>query len=336
MINKSTIKNTRWVHVAGTNGKGSTCAYIACGLIGAGYKVGKFTSPHIFDVTERITVNDTPIPRECIPELPEGRWFQTLWEVALRYFAEQSVDYAVIETGIGGLHDCTNKLALPDYNGQLFITTARGHRLDLNSIFKPAISVITKIGYDHMDLLGNTITQIATHKAGIIKAGVPVVTDPTQFDEAMTVIRETAESKGSRLFIPDSKSDNIFEQNKIVAREALRVLGINSCDFSRVKLRARMEKVHDNPEIIVDGAHNYDAIKAVLQMVDVNVVVFGMLKSKDYASCIKLLDGYELILVDDVECPEQVKSALGKARSRGENTLVCGSLYLAANVLKLF
>jgi len=326
-MEKKIKQNTRWVHIAGTNGKGTTCNYIAAGLTGAGYKTGLFTSPHVLCVTERISVDGEPIPKERIPDLCE-KWFQALWKVALDYFAECEVDYAVIETGIGGLLDCTNEI-------------------------NPILSVITKIGYDHMDILGSTITEIARHKAGIIKARVPIVTDPTQFPEAMKVIRETAESKDSALYIPSEISDNIFEQNKIVACEALRILGVDIPAGAVPPLLARMQKVHDNPTIIVDGAHNYDAIKAVLTMIPPQAtVVFGMLPTKDYDSCIKLLDGYEVVLVNDVNCIDEVESALETAQklvgtpymaSAGADTIyrvptifVCGSLYLAANVMKLF
>jgi dihydrofolate synthase/folylpolyglutamate synthase len=307
-MKRKSIKSIKYIHVAGTNGKGSTCNYIAHGLNRAGYKTGLFTSPHVLCVTERITINSKPIPRERVPEVCDG-WFQALWATALEYFAEQQVDYAVIETGIGGLHDCTNQIT-------------------------PILSVITKIGYDHMDLLGNTLTEIASHKAGIIKANTPIVTDPSQFPEAMQVIRETAAAKGSKLYVPTKICENIFEQNKIVATEALRVLGITG-DFDVPLPPARMQRVTDR--ITVDGAHNYDAIKAVLQMIDQkSVIVFGMLPSKDYDGCIKLLDGYEVVLAGDVNCLEQARAALDTALLSDRPIFVCGSLYLAANVLKLF
>jgi dihydrofolate synthase/folylpolyglutamate synthase len=309
----------KYIHIAGTNGKGSTCSYIAHGLIAAGFRVGKFTSPHVLDVTERITVNDTPIPRELIPELPPDRFFQTLWEVALDYFESQRADFAVIETGIGGLYDCTNAIS-------------------------PILSVITKIGYDHMELLGHTIEEIASHKAGIIKEGVPTVTDPTQFAGAMRVIRETAVLKSSPLHIPTSTSRDPFTQNRIVAAESLRVLGIAVPDFDRVRLPARMQTVCEQPLTIIDGAHNVDAVRAVLHMVDSGyshdkIIVFGMQKSKDYDACAALLEGRRVIRVNDVNCEAQVAAAMtAAAESAGADDMifVCGSLYLAGNVLRYF
>jgi dihydrofolate synthase/folylpolyglutamate synthase len=303
----------KYIHIAGTNGKGSTCAYIAHGLICAGFRVGKFTSPHVLDITERITVNNTPIPREQIPALPPDRFFQTLWEVALEYFRQQRVDYAVIETGIGGLLDCTN-------------------------IINPILAVITKIGFDHMELLGSTIEEIASHKAGIIKQDVPTVTDPTQLAGAMRVIRETAAAKNSRLYLPAQTSEQPFAQNRLIAAEALRVLEVAVPDFAEVKLLARLQQVRESPRIIIDGAHNADAIRAILRCVTPQIVVFGMQKSKDYASCAELLSGFRVIPVSDVNSEPQTAAAIARALSEAHDSdtiLICGSLYLAGNALRV-
>jgi dihydrofolate synthase/folylpolyglutamate synthase len=335
----------QFIHVAGTNGKGSTCAFIAAGLIQAGYKVGKFISPHVLDVTERITVNNTPIPREKIPPVGE-KWFQSLWKLALEYFAEQNVDYAVIETGIGGLLDCTNKLGLPEYNGSLLVETARGRYIDLNTMFMPEISVITKIGYDHMDLLGNTIQEIAAHKAGIIKDGVPVVTDPTQLDGAMRVIEKTAEQKNAKLHIPtiggETDSACYMECNAAIAAKALEILGVNKFDFSDVQLPARFQIISRTPLTIIDGAHNPDAIKAVLHKLEEypqeKVVVFGMKETKDYNACINLLKqlSQEIIAVENVEDENEIRAAIQTARNSNKMILVIGSLYLAGPAIRYF
>jgi dihydrofolate synthase/folylpolyglutamate synthase len=346
------MENIKFIHIAGTNGKGSTCAYIAHGLIQAGYKVGRFTSPHVLDVTERITVNNTPIDRERIPPVGE-RWFQELWKLALEYFKEQEVDYAVIETGIGGLLDCTN-------------------------IITPVISVITKIGFDHMDILGNTIEEIASHKAGIIKEGVPVVTDPTQLHGAMKVIRKTAVSKKSRLYVPsisELTGNDFMSCNMAVAKEALQVIkadcnslnqpvgfkspatlaefesGVfeapaSSCEvftFSDVRLLGRMQVVCEEPLTIIDGAHNPCAVRSVLKTIaEYNknqIIVFGMQKSKDYDTCIKLLADKTVITVNDVNCEVEVRTAIEKAQmqsNKNDLILIIGSLYLAGNALRSF
>ncbi|MCL2632952.1 MAG: bifunctional folylpolyglutamate synthase/dihydrofolate synthase [Oscillospiraceae bacterium] len=334
----------KYIHVAGTNGKGSVCEFITASLIKTGYKTGKFTSPHIFDVTERITINDIPIPKELIPDLPPNRWFETLWETAMVYFEEQEVNYAVIETGIGGLYDCTN-------------------------IITPAVSVITKIALDHTDLLGDSISEIAKHKAGIIKPGIPVVTDPTQSESAMRVIRETAQRNNSRLFIPDltdipkvSMLGEHQKYNALVAAEALRVLGITEHDFTAVHVPARFQIVSNNPLIIVDGAHNPSALRATRKAAEAiettgkRVIIIGMLKSKDYRSGLENLifpeteiiftDGFsenavpvsELKkLCENAHSRKSIKEAIDLARSiagEGGLILICGSLYLAAEALK--
>ncbi|MCL1881061.1 MAG: Mur ligase family protein, partial [Oscillospiraceae bacterium] len=302
------MKKIKYIHVAGTNGKGSTCAFIARGLIYAGYRVGKFTSPHVIEITERITVNDEHIPLSKIPDLSElskTGFFKTLWKIALEYFVEQQVDYAVIETGIGGLHDCTNT--------------------DVRIEFEPVLSVITKIGFDHMEILGNTIQEIATHKAGIIRSGVPVVTDPTQLADAMKVISDTAERKGSQLVLGDLQTPHahFLECNKSVAIAALKLLGVTATDKSLENARplARMQRLSENPLVIVDGAHNPDAIKALVsQIVELphtnKIVMFGTQSGKDYDGCIKALKGInysKLLTVSDVSCETEVLEILKEA-----------------------
>jgi dihydrofolate synthase/folylpolyglutamate synthase len=151
------------VHVAGTVGKGSTVAMIASILEGCGYTVGQFTSPHVTDVRERLAINGRPIDRSDFVDLMrqvkaaseraeiEPTYFEILTAAAFRYFADQAVDLAVIETGLGGRLDCTN-------------------------VITPLVSVITRIDYDHMQILGSTLAEIATEKAGIFKPGVPAIT----------------------------------------------------------------------------------------------------------------------------------------------------------------
>ncbi|MCL1866394.1 MAG: Mur ligase family protein [Oscillospiraceae bacterium] len=334
----------KFIHVAGTNGKGSTCAYIASGLIRAGYTTGKFTSPHILDITERVTVNDSPIPRDVFERLCEKSRgdcpFEVWMNAAFMYFENMNVDFAVIETGIGGLLDCTN-------------------------IITPEVSVITKIGFDHTDLLGDSIAEIARHKAGIIKAGVPVITDPTQPAEAMTVIEETAKKNRSRLYFPNKKptknpSENNFDpyfQNKAIAEETLRILGINQNDFSGVVLPARLQVMSRSPLIIADGSHNPDSLelsfRSVRLMSDSRkiAVILGILDSKDYDSCMKVVtdslanweeseiirtDGFSerAVCCGGVNTAEALERAKISAKKDGV-ILVCGSMYLAGETIRL-
>ncbi|MCL2036532.1 MAG: bifunctional folylpolyglutamate synthase/dihydrofolate synthase [Oscillospiraceae bacterium] len=339
-------KSLKYIHVAGTNGKGSTCAFIAEGLFRAGYRVGKFSSPHVLDICERITLNNIPINREKLNQLcgeidcpQETPQFERLMNAAFAYFKEENADYAVVETGIGGLLDCTNRIT-------------------------PVVSVITRIGFDHMDILGDTIAEIAAHKAGIIKAGIPVVTTATQPEEAMRVIRETAAEKSATIasLVDIERSPALFpslkitmsgehqKENAAIAAATLNLLGVNEYDFSRVRLRGRMETVSQKPLIIVDGAHNPDALHTALKTAeefarDKIIIVFGMLKSKDHDTCMKILreTRHEIILTDGfsdmaTECGGvSVHEALNKAKSIAESDgliLVCGSLYLAGEALK--
>jgi dihydrofolate synthase/folylpolyglutamate synthase len=188
------------VHVAGTNGKGSTSAIIASILKTAGFKVGLFTSPHIISFTERVRVNGEEITENEVIELAEeikdivvhlGDFSPTFFEVvtamALLYFKRKKVDIAVIEVGMGG-------------------------RLDATNIITPEISIITNISYDHKEFLGDTLKEIAHEKAGIIKKGVPVVVS-YQESEAMKVIEQKAIEKNSELYIYGRDFSSVLKRN---------------------------------------------------------------------------------------------------------------------------
>lgn len=170
------------LHIAGTKGKGSVTAMCAQIIREAGYKVGMYTSPHLHEYTERIQVNGKPLPKEdlvnlleeikpAIGDVPGLTTFEITTALGLLYFKRQKVDAAVVEVGLGG-------------------------RLDATNVVLPVVSVITSISYDHMFVLGNTLTEIAGEKAGIIKRGVPVVEAP-QESEAQIVIEKVAEERGS-------------------------------------------------------------------------------------------------------------------------------------------
>jgi dihydrofolate synthase/folylpolyglutamate synthase len=175
------------IHVAGTNGKGSTCSMITSILTEAGYTVGLYTSPHIRRFNERIRINgaaisDADVARLAVPLMEQakaigGTFFEVTTAMAFQYFAERRVDVAVIETGLGG-------------------------RLDATNVCAPLLSVITVIDYDHMEYLGTTIPQIAGEKAGIIKPGVPVVIGPNGA-EACEVFERRAEGQGSEIIFAE-------------------------------------------------------------------------------------------------------------------------------------
>jgi dihydrofolate synthase/folylpolyglutamate synthase len=174
------------IHVAGTKGKGSVSALCSSALQAGGYRVGLYTSPHLHDYNERIKVNDQPIPhadlvsfveklKPHIESIPELTTFEITTALALTYFGDKDVDVAVLEVGLGG-------------------------RLDATNVVTPEVSVITSLSYDHTQILGNTLSEIAAEKAGIIKIGVPVVLAP-QKDEARMVIEEIARERSAPLTI---------------------------------------------------------------------------------------------------------------------------------------
>ena len=178
----------RTVHIAGTKGKGSTCILLESLLMASGYRVGRFTSPHLYSFTERLTVNTIPcsqgeftslfftVHEQIAPEMMQSlTYFELLTLLAFVYFAQQGVDVALLETGLGG-------------------------RLDSTNICQPDVSIITSISYDHTAQLGNTLYSIATEKSGIIKAGVPVITT-VQHPEPLDVICKKAQSLSSPLYV---------------------------------------------------------------------------------------------------------------------------------------
>ena len=177
----------RALHVAGTKGKGSTAAMIESGLRAAGYRTGFYISPHLHTFRERMRVNNEYIARETFARLVDElephfnavaglTWFEIVTAVAFTFFAREKIEVAVLEVGLGGRFDATN-------------------------VVTPAVSVITSLSMDHMNLLGNTLEQIAFEKAGIIKQHVPVVSAP-QAPAVMDVIRRVARIRGARLILP--------------------------------------------------------------------------------------------------------------------------------------
>ncbi len=255
----------RVVHVAGTNGKGSTCAMIEAGLRASGVRTGLFTSPHLIEPTERIQIDGIPIsPADferafnIVHETAEKldldchpTYFETVTAMAFWLFREMRVHTAVIEVGLGG-------------------------RLDSTNVVQPVLTVITPIDFDHEAYLGHTIEAIASEKAGILKPGVPAVFS-RQRPEALAVLLARAaelhvsvaraedfevrdlhmDARGSRfsgLVCPLAGEHQV--DNAVTAALALRVLGISPDGIKDARWPGRIEHVSPNPDIILDGAHN--------------------------------------------------------------------------------
>jgi dihydrofolate synthase/folylpolyglutamate synthase len=310
-------EQVKMVHVAGTVGKGSTVAMIAAMLQGCGYAVGQYTSPHVVDIRERIAINGQPIGRTEFTESTrqiagvvekldfEPTFFEMMTALAFKHFAEQAVDIAVVEVGLGG-------------------------RLDSTNVITPLVSVITQIDFDHMQLLGRTLEKIAQEKAGIMKRGVPVITveQPREADLALQAAAErvcaplhvinrdvefsfrfgatddrgphtrvciiTATSQFMHLPVPLPGEHQAY--NCALALAAIDVL--KSCGFNipeaamhdglaKTYVPGRMELVWSNPKILVDGAHNAAALGALMRSVgahvpyDSMVCIFGCCEDKD-------------------------------------------------------
>jgi len=207
------------IHVAGSNGKGSVSHILASILQEAGFKVGLYTSPHLKDFRERIKINGSEIPEKSVVDFVGNNmeiiekikpsFFEMTVAMAFYYFAEKKVDVAVVEVGLGG-------------------------RLDSTNIIQPILSIITNIGYDHMEFLGNTIPQIAKEKAGIIKHGIPVVVGETQ-KETSDIFLKTASSKNARIFFADSYYKADYSLLTLDNHQLFNVYKNNKLEYSNLK-----------------------------------------------------------------------------------------------------
>ena len=314
-------KKMKFIHIAGTNGKGSCVEIISNILVNQGYKVGKFISPHLIRYNERISINGKKISDEEMSELIEElkplienynkkediniTLFELETTMALLYFYRKNVDFVVLETGLGGLYDCTNIIS------------------------KSLVSIITSIGYDHMHILGNTLPEIAYQKAGIIKENSNTVIFES-IPEVDNVFINQCKNKNNTLHIIKNSDlsnysfDNKFQyfdykdiknlkinlKGKIQIKNAslcietikiLNKLGYNINEESiknglqTVIHKGRMEKLNDNPIIVFDGAHNEAAIENLKEMVKMyysnhkRVYIISILKTKDYKKMLKIL-----------------------------------------------
>ncbi|NBD25902.1 bifunctional folylpolyglutamate synthase/dihydrofolate synthase [Paenibacillus glycinis] len=281
-------RRLKFIHVAGTNGKGSVCAYLTSVLLRCGYDVGTFTSPYITKFTNRFQYNGTDIPEETLLAL-SNRLKPLVEEIAASELGSPSM--FEVSTALAILYYGT--VAYPDF---VVWETGLGGRLDVTNIVTPIVSVITNVGHDHMDILGDTLEAIAAEKAGIIKAGVPVVSAVSQ-PEAAQVIRDTARAKKSSLYMLGDqfretatlvreneqtfRFDGLFRSideltitlngphqrtNAVVAVMTLEVLRqyyalILEDEDLREGLRSaawpgRLEMIGESPRILIDGAHN--------------------------------------------------------------------------------
>lgn len=317
---KSPHKKFKTIHIAGTNGKGSCSHTIASILQSAGYKTGLYTSPHLIDFSERIRVNGKPIDQQFVVDFVREHkhffeplhpsFFELTTAMAFLYFAEQQVDVAVIEVGLGGRLDCTN-------------------------IITPDLSVITNISFDHIQFLGNTLADIAREKAGIIKHNIPVVIGETT-EETLPVFQNKANSEnadirfaekenhilnaerdtstGGYIYQTDrykdlkgelgglcqTKNTNtiltaievLLEKGYKISENDIRKGFGNVCELTG--LMGRWQKIESNPTIICDTGHNIGGIKYIAEQLSemeyTNLhIIMGMVNDKDINGVLELL-----------------------------------------------
>lgn len=320
-------KKTKFIHVAGTNGKGSICEMMSNILQHAGYRVGKFISPHLIRFNDTILVNGEEITdnevEEILDELSKKidiynnthktpvKWFEVITSLALIYFAKKQCDIVVLETGLGGRTDCTN-------------------------IVDSIISIIANIGYDHTDILGNTIEEIATHKAGIIKKNSDTVM--LLQENSTPVIQKECKEKNVNLHIINEKDITNYDFNEhyqifdygkyskievslkgkaqiynaAICIQCAEILNKKGYKIEEEAIRnglrtvvhkARFETINENPLVIFDGGHNENAIKNLIGTLNQyyskrdKVFIISILKTKDYKTIIENLLKQEGIFV---------------------------------------
>ncbi|MBD1381192.1 bifunctional folylpolyglutamate synthase/dihydrofolate synthase [Metabacillus arenae] len=321
-------KKIQAIHVGGTNGKGSTVAYLRNILNESGYSVGTFTSPYIETFNERISINGLPIEDQNLTNLVEEikplveklekthlgspTEFEVITAMAFHYFGNRiEVDAVLFEVGLGGLYDSTN-------------------------IVEPIMSIITSIGHDHMNILGKSLKEIAGQKAGIIKPNIPVITG-VQDDDALKVILEKANQKDSQPFVIDKdfyvhdmevlNSGELFSvktpnhsyksvkinmrglhqiHNASLAVMAADLLNANNLftmndesirrGLMKTSWIGRFERIHQNPEVIIDGAHNQEGIDSLVSVLNRHYkdrsihILFSALEDKDFKEMVSKLD----------------------------------------------
>jgi dihydrofolate synthase / folylpolyglutamate synthase len=311
------------IHVAGTNGKGSTSHMLAAILQKAGYKTGLYTSPHLHDFRERIRINGRMIPEQNVTafterirdiiDLIEPSFFEITVAMAFEWFASEKIDIAVVETGLGG-------------------------RLDSTNIITPEVSVITNISYDHMDLLGNTLQKIAFEKAGIIKPGIPTIIGEEQA-EIKNEFLQVAEQNGSPIhfasqkrFVGEWRSEGhmLYVQlteahdnskrnfhldlpglyqlkNIVTVAEVISILNQKGYRISDAKMQQGLKQVksltglygrwdilRENPQVVIDVGHNEEGIKAIVRQIENTShenlhIVIGMVKDKEIENILRHL-----------------------------------------------
>jgi len=351
----------RFIHVAGTNGKGSTCAFMHALLRASGIQAGLFTSPHLIRFNERIRdgermISDAEI-EEGLQRLralvkdwdPHPTFFELTFALAMDWFRSRGLEWVILETGMGGKLDATNAIT-------------------------PVVSVITAIGWDHQEILGDTLAKIAGEKAGIIKLNVPVVTQP-QLAEAQDVLEKTAAQLNAPLRSVEPWSGDVLglpgphqRSNAALAIAALTAAGIHLSANQRrrglasVDWPGRFQRLGPEDRFVIDGAHNLEAAQMLLRTWQETypdekaVVVFGVAGDKDASAMMKTLapivaewrfatfrslppvalqHTWESLSLGVIPTSTYASVAEALHKPSAQRLLIAGSLYLAGETLAL-
>lgn len=352
------------VHVAGTNGKGAVCALVDSALRAAGFKVGRYTSPHLVSLNERFSLDGTPVPETKLDaafrNLPTANsqppanltYFELLTATAFELYRRERVDYLVLETGLGGRLDATNVVA------------------------RPAVCVITRIGLDHCDWLGHTLAEIAAEKGGIIKPEVPVVLGAMPDEARIVLERIAAERHAPCVYAPESVDEgsvprnlalggSFNRENAVTALAALKVLDIGreavERGFSSTVWPGRYQRIEkDGKKFLVDGAHNPPAMRALVDSLKKEsvlpcAVICGFCGDKDVAANLSILHevfdvGFAVSIRNTRSLPPERTAVLMREAGFSSvctcaslrealdgappDTVVCGSLFLAGEMLE--
>jgi dihydrofolate synthase / folylpolyglutamate synthase len=337
----------KFIHIAGTNGKGTTADYIAQLLEIEGYRVGLYTSPHLESYVERFIINGVNIELEVLGRYVsdierdlEGHGlteFELLTILALLYFRDEAVDYVVWETGLGG-------------------------RLDATNVVAPILTIITSIAMDHEAFLGNSLEEIALEKAGILKKGIPLVLLGNKVLVEKVILNE-ARKKNVAVTKVSREGDNYLDINKRVAVTAIQELGFQKCRIDdqwvsemTTRLGGRLEVIRKEPLLLLDGSHNLQGVNKCLDYLIENQYdnvhfIYGATMRNDLSQIVTRLKtlgrqvtfcefdhdravtrkGYEELMGDDETCEVidkcNLSKYMGSIRSMTSDVCVLGSLY---------
>ncbi len=348
----------KFIHVAGTNGKGTTSAFIANILMASGYKTGMYVSPFVRSFTERIQVDGAEIPEEALARHTAAivavsddnccpTEFEVVTAIGFLHFLETGCDFVVLEVGLGGRFDATNIIP------------------------PPRVCVITSISIDHTELLGDTVEQIAFEKCGIIKKGCAVAVYPDNSEAAMTIIDAAVQANHATMKVGDKNAvrviradiggtvfDYVGERyeivmlgahqvyNAVTAIEAAKLLGLDlriAEGLKNTRFGGRLEIVSQKPMIVIDGAHNYSGVSALKSAIldyfpgKKPILVMGMLRDKEYEKCIaEIAPMASLFVATEPDNPRAIGAAEleGYARKYAPHTAAIADRQAAVDYAK--